>query len=265
MSNAGNDNEVQEKPSGRGAYPYYSLEKSLEAAKVVLELGGNRQEVQRSLIAQRLKLGDSASALGQLLGAAKCFGLIDGRGAFKLTPLAMDYLCPTDESQKQRELLNILIQPTAFDKLIMRFDGNKAPSQEILSNLLQREMSVPKSWSGRIASLFMSAVRDVGALDSEGFIRHEASLHGTMVQTSQPVVPHPTSDRQDGMRESVPGTQQVPKPVPSDLDRNVWFFTLKGGSVRVETSKELSMDLWNKLDQYIQVLKPEQDDGGPSD
>lgn len=38
---------------------------------------------------------------------------------------------------------------------------------------------------------------------------------------------------------------------------DTWIFTLDGKMLKVETPSDLSMELWRKLDQYVNLLKPE--------
>jgi hypothetical protein len=259
MTSTETETTDREKQPSLARYPYYSLARSLKVAETVAELGGNRQEVQRSLIAQNLKVADSSASLVQLLGAAKCFGLIEGRGAFKLTPLAIDYLFPADENQKRNALLRVVNHPAVFTKLIDRFDGNKAPSTEILINLLQREeIGVPKSWASRIASLFMSALRDTSILDSDGFIRYGAALHTTQTgtppdsRTASDTKPPQNEDREKGAVD----TQQ--RTLPLDVQNKARQFTFTG-PVAISRAEYDRICSWLKFQMIVEEVKENQE------
>ena len=165
------------KTEKRGGYPYYALGKCLDLAKIVCELGGNKNRVQRSLIAQQMQIDEDSASLSQIIAATKCFGLIEGWGTFTLTDLARKYFFPTDETEKRKSLLEVVKCPTVFEKLIQRFDGNKLPANDMIANLIHREMEVPESWKARAASLFSAAMRDIEVIDANGFLRYAASRH----------------------------------------------------------------------------------------
>lgn len=243
-------------PGRRGSYPCYSLVKAIEVTEIVRSLGGNRQGVPKSSIAQQLNLADSSPALGQLLGAARCFGLVEGRGESKLTPLAMEYFYPTEEAQKRNALLAAIARPLVFEKLIKRFDGNKLPEAEVLANVLHRELKVPESWRTRIASIFRAATREAGVLDQGGYLRYEATRHVTpaieMAQTHDAEEPAQTNER--------PQKSEAQADLSSDESAkdNVWVFSHGESIIKLQTSTSLSIEAWRKLEQYVNVLKPEE-------
>lgn len=249
----------------RGQYPYYSLEKSIEVAAAVCAAGGGRVEVKKSVLAQQLRMDESSAAFSQIISAAKCFGLIQGWGTYSLSEIGKEYLLPTDENQKRRAILKMVKCPEVFEKLIERFDGSRLPNAEILFNILHRDFHVAESWRGRVSSLFSSALRMADAIDDAGFLRYSALMHTassgsgelaeeggrSAVNSMSPPEPPMIADSVDESRKRAP---LVFSKFGDDL--NVWAFKLGGGTVRLETSDNLPLELWKKLDQYVQVLKP---------
>lgn len=267
------DTENSDAGAKRSAYPYYPLERVLKVAEAVRDLGGGRAEVQKSMLAHQLALDESSTAFQQLIGAAKSFGLLEGRGTYTLSELANEYFFPTEEHQPRTALLRALRMPSVFDDLIKRFDGRRLPSASLLTNIVHREYKVPESWASRVASLFASALRLAGVIDTEGFLRYDSIMRSTRVFTAAqgengrhslgPTGPGPQSspatgpsgptmraDNQYGQLSLIQESQ------PSQGDSSVWVYSFQGKTVRVETSADLPMELWRKLEQYVAVLKP---------
>lgn len=270
----------------RGAYPYYPLERAMKVAEAVKDLGGARAEVQKSMLAHQLKINESSAAFQQLIGAAKSFGLLEGRGTYTLSELANEFFFPTEEHQPRRAILRAVRMPIVFEKLIDRFDGSRLPSPTLLTNLLmQPEFGIPESWASRVSSLFATALRFAGAVDTDGFVRYDSTMRsvrsGSSIQMphrppprrqpmgpSGPTGPHPSAPSgptgptgpssptgfdSSQYNEFVAGQQQNQEP---QENKSVWVFSSHGKTVRVETSADLPLELWKKLEQYVAVLKP---------
>jgi hypothetical protein len=155
-------------------YPYYSLQKAMELAEVVRDLGGANSEVQRSLIAQRLGMEDNSPSLVGILGAARLYDLIAGRGTYRLTETAMRFFHPTNPNDSRLAQLAMIKAPPLFSALIDRFDGSRLPNIDLLINVLHRDHLISESWRSRAASLFVSALKDAQVLDGAGFLRYKA-------------------------------------------------------------------------------------------
>src|SRR6266446_3729640 len=76
------------------SYPYHPLSLCLDLAKAVREIGNGKQEVSKSLLASHMKLDENSADLSQKIASSKTYGLIDGRGTFKLTDLSTAYFFP---------------------------------------------------------------------------------------------------------------------------------------------------------------------------
>jgi hypothetical protein len=246
------------------AYPYNSLQKCIDVARVVGDMGGVNGDVQRSVIAQGLGVEEGSNSLTVLLGASKLYDLLDGRGAYRLTETAKQYFHPTNPSDAVVAKLKMAKSPPLFSALIERFDGTRLPAQDMLVNLLNREYRITESWRTRAVQLFLSALKFADAVDASGFLRFKASLaaaglgsiggmNGTVPDAEK------LSDSQDA-----PIAPQIAQPAINEVNVssgsvNTWTFGTGKEVVRVQTSQDLSMDLWEKLEQYVRVLKPTQE------
>src|SRR5947207_14492974 len=92
--------------------------------------------------------------------------MIEGRGAFHLTENAKRYFFPTTDADRQVAEMAFLNTPAVFAQLIKRFDGNRMPSQDMLANVLHRDIGVSYEWKGRVAALFVRPAAAVCVFDS---------------------------------------------------------------------------------------------------
>lgn len=242
------NNENLSSPGKRegSAYPYMPLNQSLRLSDAVKDLGGSRSTVTKSMLASHMKENEKSANFSQRIMAAKCFGLIEGRGEYQLSENAKRYYFPVNDSDKSDAALDFLSTPPAFAELIKRFDGDKLPTRDLLANMLHKELGVPDSWKDRAAAFFANSAELVGVIDSEGFLRFNAVKHGNNLKGNIALAPaHPIS-------------RNGPEPQNSSLSigTNVWNFSHKGASVRLETPSELTKPIWEKLNAYVQFLKP---------
>lgn len=249
----------------RAAYPYYSINKVIEAAEAVRDLGGTKSEVPNHVLAEHLRTNPSSGTFTQLVASAKAFGLLAGRGAYTLTDLAKRLFFPTEPMEAQAAMLAMLKHPEVYEKLIERFDGGRLPPNESLANILHREYGVSESWKPRVASLFIGSLREANVIDSAGSLRYSSKLHMTKQLGNN-------GNSTDAEPTAPPVVNEFPKsvspsgsPEPTSAGANVWSFRLGGGYVRLETSHHLPRALWEKLSKYIEVLKPEHPDDSHSE
>jgi hypothetical protein len=243
------DKKDNEKSGGN--YPYAPLAICLPVADEVKSLGGRSTPVSKSLLASSLKEDEKSQTLTFKLASAKSYGLIEGRSDFSLTEIANRYYFPTSESDQKNALLDFLEYPPAFKKLVERFDGSRLPPTEILGNILHTELGVPVSWKDRVAVFFVKSAEFVAATDAQGHLRVKASRDG---RGSSPAAKDAASVATMPKREPVEISRSDS---PIDFLSDVWTFSYRGKTVRLETPTEIEMPLWLKLNAYIQVLKPE--------
>lgn len=231
-------------------YPVNTFQNALDVARAVCDSGGSNSDVQKSVIAHALQSSANSGAFIQRLSSAKIYGVIEGgRNGYRLTDDARRYFLPSTEGEKRDALLMLLKSAPIFAEIIKRFDGNRMPTADLLANVLLREFRVPASWKDRVARFFLKAASDVGVLDAQGFLRYAAARES--IDHMPATTSSPPSDR-----EIQPST---PPPRPPE-GMNVWVSSLEGKTVKVEASNDLSPDLWKKLEAYIQVLKPFEED-----
>ena len=234
-------------------YPVTAFQNAVEVARAVSDAGGANVDVQNPVIAHALHASHTSGAFAARLSSARTYGMIvGGRNGYRLSDAAKRYFFPSSESDKRRGLFELLNAPPIFSEIIKRFDGNKLPSTEMLANVLMREMKVPESWKERVARFFLKAAQGAGVIDGQGFLRYAAGRHtmdtGTSA-SSKPIL-------HDQPLVATNGNGSPATPLTPEEGMSAWVFSLKGKTVRVETSNDLSLELWKKLNSYVQVLKP---------
>ncbi len=257
-----NRSETENDSKRKGGYPYLPLNLSLKVSDAIKELGGARTDIQKSVLAKHLGESEKSPTFSQRITSAKCFGLIEGHGAYMLTEVAKRYYFPTAESDKSAALLDIFSTPFAFKELLRRFDGDKLPTRQILANIMHREFDVPESWMDRLASYFINSAQMVGIIDGEGFLRFNAAQHETFESVDQPSNIHEVPDYSKQIAYTQPAAPAPPQANSIKSPRegiNAWHFTFGGKAVHLETPTELSKPLWDKLNAYVQLLKPTDD------
>jgi hypothetical protein len=238
-------------------YPFLNLTASLKIAAAIKDLGGVRGNVQKSILAQHLKLPEDSGVLAQRIGAAKCYNLIQGWGAYSLTEDAKKYFFPTNEKDKLLASLSFIAAPLAFSKLIERFDGQKLPNYEMLGNIIHQEASVPLSWKERAASIFVNSAESIGIVDAHGILRHGATKHANSSDTrTLPEAEDSTPNTPPSNHLISPVITSISTPSVVKEDLNVWIFSHKEKTLKLETPKDLSTSMWDKLNAYVQLLKP---------
>src|SRR6516162_3960232 len=262
--------EMPEKKE-RGAYPFYGLRRCLEIAKEIRDLGGDRIPIEKEMLAQHLQLEENSASLAQILASAKCFGIIEGRSGYSLTKTGERYFSASPDNQ-QGIALDFLTTPSAFKLLIERFDGTRLPPLKTMRNLLKNEKGVPESWVNRAVSNFTSSATELAVLEN-GILRYQAMI----ARRNKSALPSEPMKVSNVETQSAPGVLVQPtSPINvkgeavgygsgavsvsgSGIIANAWVYSNDEGTIRLETPVKLSMDLWARLNGYVQILKPVQD------
>lgn len=235
-------------------YPLVTFAQSLRLAEAVRDGGGTNTDVPKSVIAHALQQAESSGGFGQRIMSARSFGMIEGRGSYRLTEAGRKYFYPENEAQKQQAALTFFASPSTFSDIIKRFDGGKVEAK-MLANILRRELDISESWKDRVAGTFIKTAQAVGAMDASGYLRYRVAQH-TMTNTLQ----SPSMSGQPAPAASTapaPRTEQPEQSAPmSDCD--TFVHSIGDQTVRLVATKGLSMALWKKLSSYVEhVLKPD--------
>lgn len=149
---------VTPKPRSDVAFPYFSLDKSIEVPKLIHERAGGR--CGRGQLAGLL--GYSGVKNGGFLtrmSAAKMFGLIEENAeTITLTERAKKILSPVRPTDAEQAKLDAFLAVELFRKVFEDFDGHTLPAADGLSNLfLTQYKIVPNQVAPALRNLMDSA------------------------------------------------------------------------------------------------------------
>lgn len=248
--------ETNDKNRKEAAYPYYDLESCIKFSSHIKALGGSKSGIKKSQLAQQVGLAESTPSFFQRLSACKTFGIVEGWGEYSLTESGRKYFYPQSENDVKASLLKMFCTPPAFDFIIKRFDGEKLPTSNIMGNIFHQELGIPDSWKDRVAQIFTRSAYFAGIIDSGSFLRYDSNMHTSSA---------PVSDIQ---LVQAPSLAKDPLNIPIDLipieevpaGVNAWTYSSKGSQIKVQTPEIITMELWNKLNAYVQILKPIQNE-----
>lgn len=186
---------IVSKPRSSVAFPYFSLEKSIDVPKQIHERAGGR--CGRGQLAGLL--GYSGVKNGGFLtrmSAAKLFGLIEEHGdTITLTDRARKIISPVRPADAEQAKLDAFMAVELYRKVFEDFDGHTLPSADGLSNLfLTQYKIVPNQVAPALRNLMESA-------DSAGLFK----VAGNRSKLIRPII------RNDGAPSSTPSPPPSPE------------------------------------------------------
>lgn len=241
-------NDAQENKTSDAAYPLYDLAEAVKVAEAVRDLGGDRTPVSKSLLAQHLKYAETGPSFFQRVTATKSFGLVAGRGEYELTEQAKRYFFPTTDTEKATAAVAILSSPSAFKVLVQRFDGGKLPPNNMLGNILQKDAKVTISKKDIVASCFVRSAQFLGVIDAGGFLRCRASVAAGSSEIKRDIPQQSPSAELPAPARHIAGN--------SNASTKVWTSTEDNRTILVETPRDINVQEWEVLNQYVQRIKP---------
>ena len=157
-SDPGNGEAKVARPRSNVAFPYFSLEKSIEVARVIHSRAGGR--CAREQLAGLL--GYSGVKNGGFLtriSAAKMFGLIEESGeTIVLTDRAKRIISPVRTVDVEQAKLDAFMSVELYRKVFEDFDGHTLPAADGLQNLFLTQYGiVPNQVAPALRNLMDSA------------------------------------------------------------------------------------------------------------
>ncbi|WP_124705834.1 winged helix-turn-helix domain-containing protein [Sulfuriferula multivorans] len=130
------------KPRSGVSFPYYNLQLSIDAAKIVHEKGGGactREQLASYLGYSAVKNGGFLSRVS----AARMFGLIEQEGdTIRVTERGQKILSPVIESEREQALIDSFMSVELFNKFYEQFKGNTLPAETGIKNLFLTQYKV---------------------------------------------------------------------------------------------------------------------------
>jgi hypothetical protein len=146
---------------GSFSYPEISLEEAIGIVKAVATR--MKGQVSRRGVAVALNQSEASGWLSHKLAALHDFGLVEGRGEGRLTPLAQRLAFPTDDREMARAKGEAYRNVALFRLLEGRFQG-EAPDQAALTVALEEITESPRHQVVKKVGLIRSHLADAAAL-----------------------------------------------------------------------------------------------------
>ena len=132
---------------GQIAFPRNSLKQALEVAKAIERDNAGQPYDPILLATQSLKTTNRSSKFEILATSSERYGLTIGNSRAKsiaLTPLGSAIVAPTDESKTGTNIREALLTPDLFREFYTRYDRKNIPREEIVRNVLEKDLKVPR-------------------------------------------------------------------------------------------------------------------------
>lgn len=149
------------------AYPSYDIEFSVEFTKKFHQNFGNSNFIQREEIAKVLKI--SVGHIQTQLSAAVQYGTVDmkTKAGYKPSPSFLKIYKPISEDEKREALIDCLLKPELYKKLLIQFKNNTVPTIGALSTILFRNHNIAEAASENAAEIFIRNLKYLSLLDEE--------------------------------------------------------------------------------------------------
>jgi hypothetical protein len=202
------------KPKSEVAFPYYSLVKSVEAARVVHEKAGGR--CTKAQLASLLSYsGVQNGGFLTRLSAARMFGLLEVfNDTVSLTDRARKLLSPVRASDAEQALLEAFMAVDLYRRVFEAFDGQTLPTGEGLKNLLLHEYKVVPAQVSTALRVLMESADTAGLFRMAGnrsrMLKPILATTGEgEVPASPPPAPPPTEQHHHSPRERRRGSEDL--------------------------------------------------------
>ncbi len=148
MADDENKDDDGAKPRGKNReFPHLRIEDAIAVAKIIDECGGSATKANISE-----GLGKKGGNLAGHITNASRYGLLEGRGSFKLTPLGKMILYPTEEGQDTRAKIQAFLGVGIFKAIYERFKG-KYPRDDLFQNILVHDYQMDKKDAIRVTNI----------------------------------------------------------------------------------------------------------------
>ncbi|MBK7581133.1 MAG: hypothetical protein IPI67_13075 [Myxococcales bacterium] len=260
------DESAQDNGDGRKArsqttYPYYGLQEAIRFGEAVQRAGGN--EASEDDIRSQLGLTSKTSrGWSYRLSNAREFGLIERSGRasearIRVTPLFKRYSMPENEAEKRAALMQALVKPPLYVRLMERYRGAPVPDAQGIANVLEREYGLLPAVKSEAAEAFLAFFRTAGVITGANTVATVAA--GGETPMSPPLPPEP---RTEALRQP-PASDEQTIQVPASFIAHV-FQLRRDLQIMVPLPPDLTAKDVARLYKWLVTLPIDEEGGQPS-
>lgn len=154
-------------------YPFYSLRRSIEFAKLIYDVGGNGPVPIESIVSHMGLKSSNNKRFAYEKSSARQFGLIKKvDNCLQITTEARIILFPSepDDSNQILKLNEALVNPKLYRELINRYNNKILPKKEFLRNIFRQKGIIESSLEAAV-NAFLKSVSYVGVISSDNKIK----------------------------------------------------------------------------------------------
>lgn len=180
------------KKAGRrsNAYPSLTVMESVDLTALINKNAGHHFVKLEDIAKITNK---SAGAMSQKVGTAVQYGLLEMKSGigYRPTELFKKISRPVSPEERHQGLIEAFKNPKLYEELITKFTGSPIPSEIILSNILERDLSIYDEAAKKAAATFLENVEDLNLRNSYDELElekkvEEASQGDTEVSKEKP-------------------------------------------------------------------------------
>lgn len=179
------------------AYPVMSLEEGLSRIESINTNLGINGQFNRESLAIGMGYTSLNGASARRVAALVHYGFLTrDKDQYSLSPLAKQYLLPTNDNDKDAAVRTAALSPTLFAEIYDAFKGQVIPKQ--FANRLIQEFGIQQKVAADVERIFRSTVSTAGILQGNGIL----STDSTIVPSDKSDVPRGSSANQtpDGVQ-----------------------------------------------------------------
>jgi len=194
------------------AFPHDPLAKTMKIAESIENNNAGRPYDRLSL-AKSIDNSPSSGGFRQLITSSTRYGITEGgRRAEKLslTPIGSSIVAPTNDSEKNRSLLQALLTPELFYQVYNFFDSKKIPREELFKNSLKKEFGVMPEDVDACYGVIMQNIEDYNLKEEiKGNIYLQLNKLGTLseIESSPEITNNEDVTDEESTREDVYNTK----------------------------------------------------------
>jgi len=259
---ADSDNFRSNKPRQRSsAYPSYTINFCVEFTKKFHQHFGNSTYNQREEIAKVLKV--SVGHMQTQLSSSVYYGLVDMKQkiGYKISASFLGIYKPIDEEEKHQALIDCLLRPELYKKLLKQFGNNTVPSVSALSTILFRNHNIAEAASEGAAETFIQNLRDLNIIDVDNYLLLDREIGGDDGEQNASAIKEPPKNNDFSIQVPEVKVYEVPKKSNVETLEEIpetypILIPLKEGRLaRLIVPKNYTNEDLNKITKFIEALR----------
>lgn len=241
------------------AYPSYTIEFCCEFTKKFHQHFGNSSYIQREEVAKVLKI--SVGHIQTQLSASVQYGLAEMKSkvGYKPSKLFLRVYKPISDEEKKEALIDCLLNPEIYRKLLIQFQGGVVPTVTALSTILFRNHNIAEAASQSAAQIFIDNLKFLQLLDKDNNLLLDREIQ---LDVEQPKLIRESEIKEKPIERFITQRREgiYPKktevPLPDQADSYPILVPLKNNrQARLILPSDFKNEDLDKVEKFIEALR----------